>query len=53
MNVLTDSLYNVYLDKKTAKEQWESLYQKYKTKDVRAKKFDYKMVHSKTVVCQV
>ena len=59
MNVLTDSLYNLYLDKKTAKEQWELLDQKYKTKDAGAKKFimgrflDYKMVDSKTVVSQV
>ena len=56
VNTLTDSLYNVYTYKKTAKELWESLYLKYKTKDVKAKKFvvgrflDYKMVDSKTVV---
>ena len=56
VNALTDSLYNVYTDKKTAKELWESLYLKYKTEDVKAKKFvvgqflDYKMVDSKTVV---
>ena len=56
MNALTDSLYNVYTDKKTAKELWESLDRKYKTEDVGAKKFvvgrflDYKMVDSKTVV---
>ena len=59
MNALTDSLYNVYLDKKTTKELWESLDQKYKTEDARAKKFvvgrflDYKMVDSKTVVSKV
>ena len=59
MNTLTDSLYNVYTDKKTAKELWESLDRKYKTEDVGAKKFvvsrflDYKMVDSKTVVSQV
>ena len=59
MNTLTDSLYNVYTDKKTVKEIWESLDRKYKTEDVRAKKFvvgrflDYKMVDSKTVVSQV
>ena len=34
MNTLTDSLYNVYTDKKTAKELWESLDRKYKTEDV-------------------
>ena len=33
MNALTDSLYNVYIDKKTAKELWESLDRKYKTED--------------------
>ena len=39
MNALTNSLYNVYIDKKTAKELWESLDWKYKTKDVGVKKF--------------
>ena len=59
MNALTDSLYNVYSDKKTTKELWESLDRKYKIKDDRAKKFivghflDYKMVDSKTMVSQV
>ena len=56
MNSLIDSLYNVYLDKKTSKELWKSLDRKYITEDARAKKFvmgrflDYKMVDSKTVV---
>ena len=59
MNALTDSLYNMYIDKKTTKELWESLDRKYKTEDAGAKKFvlgrflDYKMVDSKTVVGQV
>ena len=59
MIALTDSLYNVYTDKKTTKELLESLDRKYKTEDVGAKKFvvgrflDYKMVDSKTVVSQV
>ena len=59
MNALTDSLYNVYTDKKTAKELWELLDRKYKTEDAGAKKFvvgrflDYKMVDSKTVVSKV
>ena len=59
MNALTDSLYNVYADKKTAKELWESLDRKYKIEDVGAKKFvvgrflDYKIVDSETVVSQV
>ena len=39
MNALTYFLYNVYTDKKTANKLWESLDQKYKTEDVRAKKF--------------
>ena len=39
MNAFTNSLYNVYTDKKTTKELWESLDRKYKTKDVGAKKF--------------
>ena len=59
MNALTDSLYNVYSDKKTTKELWESLDRKYKTEDVGAKKFvmgcflDYKMENSKIMVSQV
>ncbi|KAL2531340.1 zinc knuckle (CCHC-type) family protein [Abeliophyllum distichum] len=59
MNSLTDSLYNVYSTMKTAKELWESLDRKYKTKDAEAKKFivgrflDYEMVDSKTVISQV
>ncbi|KAL5575820.1 hypothetical protein UlMin_017519 [Ulmus minor] len=59
LNGLTDSLYNVYSDKKTAKELWESLDRKYKSKDARSKKFvvgwflDYKMVDSKFVISQV
>ena len=59
MNALTNSLYNVYSDKKSTNKLWESLDRKYKTKDVGAKKFvmrcflDYKMVHSKTMVGQV
>ncbi|KAK9194952.1 hypothetical protein WN943_003067 [Citrus x changshan-huyou] len=59
INGLTDSLYNVYIGKKTAKELWESLDRKYKTEDAGTKKFvvgrflDYKMVDSKTVISQV
>ena len=59
LNGLVDSLYNNYSDKKTAKELWESLDRKYKTENIRAKKFivghflDYKMVDSKNVVSQV
>ncbi|KAH9671079.1 hypothetical protein KPL70_017207 [Citrus sinensis] len=33
MNGLSDSLYNVYIGKKTANEIWESLDRKYKTED--------------------
>ena len=39
MNALTDSLYNVYINNKTAKELWESLDREYKTEDAKAKKF--------------
>ncbi|KAL5570103.1 hypothetical protein UlMin_026678 [Ulmus minor] len=39
LNGLTDSLYNVYSDKKTAKELWESLDRKYKSEDAGSKKF--------------
>ncbi|KAL5547869.1 hypothetical protein UlMin_003100 [Ulmus minor] len=59
LNGLTDSLYNVYSDKKMAKELWESLDRKYKSEDAESKKFvvgrflDYKMVNSKTVISQV
>ncbi|XP_073137638.1 uncharacterized protein [Henckelia pumila] len=59
MNSLADSLYNVYSEKKTARELWESLDQKYKTEDAGAKKFivgkflDYKMIDSKSVISQV
>ena len=59
LNSLSDSLYNVYSMKKSAKELWESLDKKYKTEDVGTKKFvvgrflNYKMADSKTVVSQV
>ena len=59
MNGLTDSLYEVYRNKKTAKELWESLDHKYKTEDAGSKKFvvecflDFKMVDSKIVISQV
>ena len=59
MNALINSLYNVYSNKKTTKEIWASLDQKYKTEDVGAKKFvmgrflDYKIVDSKTMVSQL
>ena len=59
MNGLTDSLYNVYYTKSSAKELWESLDRKYKTEDVGAKKFtmgrfiNFKVVDSKTVASQV
>ncbi|KAL5582887.1 hypothetical protein UlMin_015329 [Ulmus minor] len=59
LNSLIDSLYNVYSDKKMAKELWESLDRKYKSEDAGSKKFvvgrflDYKMVDSKSVIGQV
>ncbi|XP_075499179.1 uncharacterized protein LOC142537556 [Primulina tabacum] len=58
LNGLVDSLYNVFCEKKTAKEMWESLDRKYKTEDAGAKKFlvgrflDFKMVDSKLVISQ-
>ncbi|KAL5569712.1 hypothetical protein UlMin_026287 [Ulmus minor] len=58
LNGLTNSLYNVYNDKKTAKELWEPLDMKYKSEDAGSKKFvvgwflDYKMVDSKSVISQ-
>ena len=59
LNGLTDSLYNVYYTKSSAKELWESLDWKYKTEDARANKLimgrfiDFKVVDSKTVASQV
>ena len=59
MNCLNGSLYDVYIAKKLTKELQDSLDQKYKTKDARAKKFvmghflDYKMVDTKMVINQV
>ncbi|XP_073057051.1 uncharacterized protein [Primulina eburnea] len=59
LNGLANSLYNVFCEKKTAKELWESLDRKYKTEDAGAKKFlvgrflDFKMVDSKPVISQV
>ena len=59
MNGLANSLYNVYIEKKTAKELWESLEHKYKIEDASAKNFivsrflDFKMIDSKTVMSQV
>ena len=59
MNALTNSLYNVYSNKLTTNELWESLYRKYKIEYPTAKKFvvgcfhNYKLVDSKIVVSQV
>ena len=59
LNGLTNTLYNVYYSKSSAKELWESLYRKYKTEDARDKKFivgrflDFKMVDSRIVTSQV
>lgn len=58
MNGLTDSLYNVYIAKKSAKELWESFDWKYQIKDASPKKFvvgrflNFKMVNFKTVISQ-
>ncbi|XXG72565.1 hypothetical protein AAC387_Pa07g1633 [Persea americana] len=59
LNGLDNTLYNVCYSLKTAKELWDSLDKKYKTKDARMKKFvvgrflDYKMIDSKAVINQV
>ncbi|GKB18530.1 hypothetical protein Tco_0852453 [Tanacetum coccineum] len=59
LNGLIDPLYNVYCKTTTAKELWESLKHKYKTKDAGTKKFvvasflDYKMVDLKSVEMSV
>ena len=59
LNSLENTLYNVYSPLKKAKELWDSLDKKYKTKDAGLKKFivgkflDFKMVDSKTVLSQV
>ncbi|XP_069144482.1 uncharacterized protein [Solanum lycopersicum] len=57
--ILQDDLYNVYSNVKTSKELWNALEMKYKTEDVRMKKFivakflHYKTIGSKTIVTQV
>ncbi|KAK3021249.1 hypothetical protein RJ639_047521 [Escallonia herrerae] len=59
LNGLDNALYNVYSPMVNAKALWESLERKYKTEDAGSKKFvvgkflDFKMVDSKTVICQV
>ena len=59
LNGLDNTLYNVYWAFNTARELWESLDKKYKTKDAGLKKFvvgkflDYKMLDSKTMISQV
>lgn len=55
----THYIYNIYCEIHTAKELWNSLGRKYKTKDVGTKKFvvleflDFKKVDDKSVVEQV
>ncbi|XP_028099213.1 uncharacterized protein LOC114298788 [Camellia sinensis] len=59
LNQLDNTLYNVYSPIKTTNVLWDSLDHKYKTEDVRTKKFivsyflDFKMADSKTVINQV
>ena len=59
MNGTTDSLYNVYTNKKKTRVLSKSPDRKYKIEDARAKKFamgrflDYKIMDSKTVANQV
>ena len=59
LNGLDNTLYNVYCAFNTAREMWESLDKKYKTKNAGLKEFvvgkflDYKMLDSKIVINQV
>ena len=59
LNGFDNTLYSVYSSIKIAKELWDSLDKKYKTKDAGIKKFivgkllDYKMMDSKNVLSQV
>ncbi|XP_059636093.1 uncharacterized protein LOC132278315 [Cornus florida] len=59
LNGLDNTLYNMYSPINTAKELWESLDKKYKTKDAGLKKFvigrnlDFKIIDSKTVMSQL
>lgn len=59
LNGLVDTIYNMYISAKTAKELWESLEHKFSKENVTNKEFlierflEYKMVDSKTVVNQV
>ncbi|XP_024963136.1 uncharacterized protein LOC112503306 [Cynara cardunculus var. scolymus] len=59
LNALDDSLYDIYSTFKTAREIWESLERKYKTKVACSKRFvvgkflHYKMIDSKLIVKQV
>lgn len=54
LNKLDDTLYDVYMTYKTAKELWESLEKKYLSQAVSASKFiigkflNYRMVHNKS-----
>lgn len=58
-NVLDNTSYDMHSWIKSAKTLWKALDQKYKTKDVGMKKFivdkflNFKMIDSKTVICQV
>ncbi|KZV26593.1 hypothetical protein F511_34864, partial [Dorcoceras hygrometricum] len=59
LNRPADALYNVFCEKKIAKELWKSLDRKYKTRDAGAKKLfvcrflGFKMLDSKPVIGQV
>ena len=59
LNVLDDSLYNIYSPIQTTKKLWTSLDKKYKTEDAATKKFvvgrflEYKTVDNKTIISQV
>ncbi|KAL5557276.1 hypothetical protein UlMin_039512 [Ulmus minor] len=47
LNGLTDLLYNAYSDKKTSRELWESLDQKYNSEDAGSKKFVNYLKHKR------
>ena len=58
LNAMSDSLFDVYQNKGTAKELWDALEAKYLTEDATSKKFlaskffNFKMVDSRSVVEQ-
>lgn len=55
-NAMSDTLFDQYYNKETAKEIWDSLEAKYQTKDATSKKFlvskffQYRMVETRKVI---